>query len=113
MVPSWTRRPSPQFLPGRVRLPSGGGGWFAVRSHCALYVDAGYLLAAVATRLTGTSLRAGIEADHEQLIEALIAHATHRSGLPLLRVHWYDTARNGVPNPLQEKIGLLPRVKLR
>jgi uncharacterized LabA/DUF88 family protein len=84
-----------------------------VRSHCALYVDAGYLLAAAATRLTGTSLRAGIEADHEQLIDALIAHATHRSGLPLLRVHWYDSARNGVPNPTQEKIGLLPRVKLR
>ena len=84
-----------------------------MRSHCALYVDAGYLLAASATRITGTSLRSSIEADHERLIDALIAHATERSGLPLLRVHWYDAARDGVPDDSQQKIGLLPRVKLR
>lgn len=84
-----------------------------MRSHCAVYVDAGYLLAASATRVTGTSLRGSIEADHERLIEALVEHATERSGLPLLRVHWYDSARNGVPDQTHEKISLLPRVKVR
>ncbi|GAA2975126.1 NYN domain-containing protein [Actinokineospora diospyrosa] len=81
--------------------------------RCAVYVDAGYLLAAAATRATGTSLRGGISADHERLVAALIAHAEERSGLPLLRVHWYDAAENGVPDATQRKIGLLSRVKLR
>ena len=104
---------APAFSARYGRGSSGAGGWFALRSHCALYVDAGYLLAASATRITGTSLRSSIEADHERLIDALIAHATERSGLPLLRVHWYDAARDGVPDDSQQKIGLLPRVKLR
>jgi uncharacterized LabA/DUF88 family protein len=84
-----------------------------MRSHCALYVDAGYLFAATATRLTGTSLRRGIDVDHKRLIDTLATHATDASGLPLLRVHWYDAARNGVPDQTQEEIGLLPRVKIR
>jgi hypothetical protein len=31
----------------------------------------------------------------------------------VLRAHWYDSARNGVPDAQQERIGELPRVKLR
>lgn len=84
-----------------------------MRSHCAVYIDAGYLLAAAATRITGTSLRGGIDVKHELLISALASHAEKNSGLPLLRVHWYDSARNGVPDPTQQSIGLLPRVKIR
>lgn len=84
-----------------------------MRSRCAVYVDAGYLLAASATRVAGTSLRGSIEADHEGLIGALIAHAEQTSGLPLLRVHWYDAAHNAIPDDTQLRIGLLPRVKLR
>ncbi|WP_281173653.1 hypothetical protein [Actinokineospora inagensis] len=34
-----------------------------MRSRCVVYVDAGYLLAAAATRATGTSLRSGIVTD--------------------------------------------------
>ncbi|MEY8043575.1 NYN domain-containing protein [Saccharopolyspora cebuensis] len=78
-----------------------------------MHVDAGYLLTAMAKRATGTSLRNGIEADHEVIITALISHATEGSGLPLLRVHWYDSARKGIPDHTQERIGLIPRVKLR
>jgi uncharacterized LabA/DUF88 family protein len=84
-----------------------------VRSRCAVYVDAGYLLAASATRIAGTSLRGSIEADHDGLIRALVAHAEKTSGLPLLRVHWYDAAHNAVPDDTQLRIGLLPQVKLR
>lgn len=84
-----------------------------MRSHCALYVDAGYLLASAATRATGTSLRSGIEVDHRNLIEALSEHAERVSGLPLLRTHWYDSSRQGTPDAAHETIGLLPRVKLR
>jgi uncharacterized LabA/DUF88 family protein len=84
-----------------------------VRSHCAVYVDTGYLLSSAATRLTGTSLRNGIDIDHRRLIEVLTRHAEEASGLPRLRVHWYDAARNGVPDASQEMIGLLPQVKVR
>ena len=85
------------------------------RSYCALYVDAGYLLAATATRVSGSSLRAGVIVDHQRLIDKLIAQAEQASGLPLLRVNWYDSGgqRGGNPDEMQERIGMLPRVKLR
>lgn len=84
-----------------------------MRSNCALYVDAGYLLAAAATRVTGTSLRNGINVEFGSMIEALIRQAEQISGLPVLRLHWYDSAKNGVPDRQQERIGELPKVKLR
>lgn len=84
-----------------------------MRSHSALYVDAGYLLAATATRLTGSSLRRGVSVHHAGLIEQLIKLVESDSGLPLLRVYWYDAARNGIADSEQEQIAILPRVKLR
>jgi hypothetical protein len=35
------------------------------------------------------------------------------SELSVLRVHWYDSAKDGVPDLQQQRIGELPRVKLR
>ena len=58
-----------------------------MRSHCAVYVDVGYLLASAATRVSGTSLRSGVEVDHAQLIEAIMTQAVESSGLPVLRVN--------------------------
>lgn len=86
-----------------------------MRSHCAIYVDVGYLLAAAATRVTGTSLRRGVQVDHPELIGSLIEKAESDSGLPLLRVNWYDSGARpgGMPDFIQDEIGLLPRVKLR
>lgn len=84
-----------------------------MRPHCAIYVDAGYLLAAAATRTTGTSLRAGIHVEYAPLVRALADQVQAQSELPLLRIHWYDSARDGVPDTQQERIGELPQVKLR
>lgn len=84
-----------------------------MRPSCSLYLDAGYLLASAARRVTGTSLRSGIHVDYGSLVQSLITRAEERSGLPVLRVHWYDSARNGIPDPQQERIGELPKVKLR
>ena len=86
-----------------------------MRSHCAVYVDVGYLLASAATRVTGTSLRSGVEVSHAELVEAIMAQAAESSGLPVLRANWYDSGggRGGTPDREQEQIGLLPRVKLR
>src|SRR6478735_4609024 len=86
-----------------------------MRSYCALYVDVGYLLAAAATRVTGTSLRNGVVVSYPDLVARLIADAEKASGLPLLRLHWYDSGNRpgGNPDSTQEAIGMLPRVKLR
>jgi len=85
-----------------------------MRSRCAVYVDAGYLLASAATRVTGTSLRSGVHVLYDHLVNAIVDQAEEVSGLPLLRVNWYDSgSRGGLPDPFQEQIGMLPRVKLR
>ncbi len=86
-----------------------------MRSQCAVYIDAGYLLAAAATRVTGTSLRSAIDVDHPALVEALVAQAEADSGLPLLRINWYDSGSRpgGLPDFTQESLGLMSKVKLR
>ncbi|WP_366521069.1 NYN domain-containing protein [Lapillicoccus sp.] len=86
-----------------------------MRSHCAIYVDVGYLLASAATRVTGTSLRSAVVISYPDLVTRLIAQAETLSGLPALRVHWYDAGTRGSGGPSQEQnaIGMLPRVKLR
>ena len=51
---------------------------------------------------------------YDHLVDALIEQAEETSQLPLLRVNWYDSgSRGGLPDPFQEQIGMLPRVKLR
>src|SRR5690625_1178626 len=102
-------RPTGRVLARTVSTGHTGG----MRSHCSLYVDVGYLLASAATRVTGTSLRNGIHVDYGALIEGLIEQAQEISGLPILRVHWYDSARDGLPDDQQQRIGMLPKVKLR
>jgi uncharacterized LabA/DUF88 family protein len=86
-----------------------------VRSYCAIYVDVGYLISAAATRVTGTSLRGGVDIDYPVLIDNLIREVEQDSDLPLLRVNWYDSGggRNGTADHVQWEIGLLPQVKLR
>ncbi|MCL2463585.1 MAG: NYN domain-containing protein [Micrococcales bacterium] len=84
-----------------------------MRAHSAVYVDAGYLVAAAATRVTGTSLRGSVTIDFAALVAGLIGQAEQVSGLPALRVNWYDAARDGHPDPVQQAIGMLPHVKVR
>ena len=82
-------------------------------ARCSVYIDAGYLLASCATRVTGTSLRSGIHVEFGKLIEGIRSQAEAITGQRVLRVHWYDSARFGQPDPQQQRIGELPRVKLR
>lgn len=84
-----------------------------MRSRCSLYVDVGYLLTAAATRVTGTSLRNSVNVEYRALVDRLIEQAGDTSGLPVLRLHWYDSARDGVPDAVQARVGELPKVKLR
>lgn len=85
----------------------------SMRSHCALYVDAGYLLSATATRVSGTSLRSAIHVDYPAMVRGLVTEAESVSQLPVLRSYWYDSARDGVPDAQQARIGELEGVKLR
>ncbi|GAA4116327.1 hypothetical protein GCM10022415_13300 [Knoellia locipacati] len=84
-------------------------------SWCAVYVDVGYLLASAATRVTGSSLRSSVEVDYPALVRRLVEQVETDSGLPVLRVNWYDSGSRpgGQPDHQQDLIGLLPRVKLR
>ncbi|WP_157635769.1 NYN domain-containing protein, partial [Nostocoides japonicum] len=84
-------------------------------SRCALYVDAGYLLASSATRVTGSSLRGSVNVDYGSLVDRLVQQAQELSGLPVLRVNWYDSGGRpgGQADHDQEVLGMLPRVKLR
>jgi len=85
-----------------------------MRSYCSLYVDAGYLIAAASTRVTGTSLRSAAEVDIPGLVLDLTAQVEADSGLPLLRIHWYDAGtRTGAPSGNQKDIAALPKVKVR
>lgn len=81
--------------------------------RCSIHIDAGYLYSALATRETGSANRAAIDVDEASLVKALVDIATADSGLRLLRVLWYDAARDGVPDPHQRRIGLINSVKLR
>ena len=82
-------------------------------ARCSVYIDAGYLLASCATRVTGTSLRSGIHVEFGKLIDGIRSQAEAITGQKVLRLHWYDSARFGTPDPQQQRIGELPRVKLR
>jgi hypothetical protein len=84
-----------------------------MRPTCSVYVDTGHLLASAATRMTGTSLRSGIHVDYSKLVASLVDAAESRSGVPVLRVYWYRSAKNGIPDVQQERIGELAKVKLR
>jgi uncharacterized LabA/DUF88 family protein len=81
--------------------------------RCAVLVDAGYLLGAAGTLIAGDAVRAGLEVDYPMLVEALIREAEVQTGLPVLRLLWYDGAFNSQPTPEHRTLRVLPDVKLR
>ena len=65
----------------------------------AVFVDAGYLFAQGSKELCGSKLtRRDIRLDHTALGVALRGFAEKVSGLPLLRIYWYDGTSQG-PTP--------------
>lgn len=92
--------PSPPHAPG------------AGRRHAVL-VDAGYLYASVGQLVLGTTSRRSFRIAAEPLIGALIARAGRQVPGELLRMYWYDAARDRVPTVEQRQIAALPHVKVR
>lgn len=79
----------------------------------AVFVDAGYLLAAGGTLCCDTMARSGFECDYRTLTTALAEFVSRHSGLSMLRMYWYDGARNAVPTVEHLRIAELPNLKLR
>jgi uncharacterized LabA/DUF88 family protein len=81
--------------------------------RCAVFVDAGYLFASGAKLLSGARQpRSQLHLDHDRILELLVQKAQQLSGLPLLRVYWYDGASSG-PNPAQLALAYRANLKLR
>ncbi|WP_111553250.1 NYN domain-containing protein [Kitasatospora sp. SolWspMP-SS2h] len=81
--------------------------------RCVVLVDAGYLLGAAASLLAGEPGRARIAVDHPVLITALRERAETETGLPLLRIYWFDAAVDRRPAPEHRRLRVLPRVTVR
>src|SRR5450631_1312233 len=79
----------------------------------AVMVDVGYIYAAAGELLLGTSSRRDFRVDAVPLINAISKHADELVRGELLRVYWYDAARDRVPTIDQRVIAQMPMVKLR
>jgi hypothetical protein len=79
--------------------------------RCALFVDAGYALADGAMAVHGTRRLDSVSWDHSGLLKLLAGLARDRTGLPVLRCYWYETAdgRSAEHDELAE----MPGLKLR
>src|SRR4051794_35508024 len=81
--------------------------------RCAVLVDAGYVLAAAANVVSGDPGRPGVDVDYPGLLAALTERAAAETGLPVLRVYWYDAAPASGPTREQRALRVLDGVKLR
>lgn len=81
--------------------------------RCALFVDAGYLLADGAMAVHGTRHRETVSWDFGGLLQLLGSLARERTGMPLLRCYWYEATVEGRRNPEHDALADLPGLKLR
>src|SRR5258707_12203643 len=82
-------------------------------SRYAIMVDVGYIYASAGELLFSAASRREYRADADRLISALIRQADDHVRGQLLRVSWYDAARDRVPTFDQRVIAQMPLVKLR
>jgi uncharacterized LabA/DUF88 family protein len=82
-------------------------------SRYAIMVDVGYIYASAGELLFGATTRRDYRVDADKLIQALTRHADDQVRGELLRVYWYDAARDRVPTIDQRVIAQMPWVKLR
>jgi hypothetical protein len=81
--------------------------------RCALFVDAGYVLADGAMAVHGTSQRGSVSWDYAGLVKLLTGLSRDRTGLPVLRCYWYEATVEGRRTPDHETLADLPGLKLR
>lgn len=79
----------------------------------AIFVDAGYLFAAGSKLVTGERrTRSQVHLDHDAVVAVLTGLSTELTGLPLLRIYWYDGA-SGPATPTQVALAYRQNLKLR
>lgn len=79
----------------------------------AVFIDAGYLFAAGSKLVAAEKLpRSQLNLDHDALLDLLARLTKELTGLPLLRIYWYDGTATG-PTPQQLALVYRPNVKLR
>jgi uncharacterized LabA/DUF88 family protein len=105
----------PPHAPGwpRVKSMSEFAAPLPVLARYAVMVDVGYIYAAAGELLFGTSSRREYRVDAVSLIQAVTKHADELFRGELLRVYWYDAARDRVPTIDQRVVAQMPWVKLR
>ena len=81
--------------------------------RCALFVDAGYMLADGAMAVHGTRRRESVTWDYEGLLELLGNLARDRTGKPLLRCYWYEATVEGRRTAEHDALADMPGIKLR
>ncbi|HXZ73907.1 MAG TPA: NYN domain-containing protein, partial [Streptosporangiaceae bacterium] len=81
--------------------------------RCALFVDAGYVLADGAMAVHGTRHRESVSWNYAGLLQFLGSVASDRTGLPLLRCYWYEATVEGRRSAEHDALADLPGVKLR
>src|SRR6266545_7789572 len=82
-------------------------------SRYAIMIDVGYIYASAGELLFSSASRREYRVDTDKLIQALTRHADNQVRGELLRVYWYDAARDRVPTIDQRVIAQMPWVKLR
>jgi uncharacterized LabA/DUF88 family protein len=81
--------------------------------RAAVFIDAGYLFAAGARLLTtGRPSRDELYLDYDALLTRFTELTRELTGLPLLRIYWYDASFGG-PTPQQIALAYRPNLKLR
>jgi len=81
--------------------------------RCALFVDAGYVLADGAMAAHGTSHRESVAWDYAGLLQFFAGMAADRTGLQLLRCYWYEASVDGRRTSEHDTLADLPGLKLR
>jgi hypothetical protein len=81
--------------------------------RCALFVDAGYMLADGAMAVHGTRRRESVTWDYEGLLQLMGNLARDRTGLPLLRCYWYEATVEGRRTSEHDALADMPGIKLR
>lgn len=102
-----------------VDLVDAGGGVTQPAAHnrtAVALLDIGYVLAQAAKALLQRpdAKRRDVQlVDNGLALLQVVIEAVEEEHLQLLRVYWYDGARNRIPTPQQRAVGLEKRVKLR
>jgi hypothetical protein len=81
--------------------------------RCALFVDAGYVLADGTMAVHGTHRRDSVSWNYPGLLKLLAGLSRDRTGLPLLRCYWYEATVESRRTPEHDLLADLPGLKLR